>query len=178
MKVANVNIITDTAKIDAAIASVATKGKSLDQLIHRTAVSCVYHSQQHGDTTKLCKLVDVMPKSGRRKALIAWVEAHVPVDADETNDTKEGYTIKLRKGRKPEDFLVSEAASVPFWDFTVERVPVPMTLERAIAAFEKAIAKAVEQGNATESDANAVVNAVAAVRAANDGNNPGLTAVA
>ncbi len=177
MKVANVNIITDSAKIDAAIASVATKGKSLDQLIHRTAVSCVYHSQQHGDTTKLCALVDAMPKSGRRKALIAWVEAHVPVDADETTDTKDGYTIKLRKGRKPEDFLVSEAAAVPFWDFTQERVPVPMTLERAIAAFEKAIAKAVEQGNVTASDAAALANAVAATQAANDGDNPGLVAV-
>lgn len=168
MKVANITIITDSNKIDEAIASVATKGKSLDQLIHRTAVSCVYHSQQHGDTTKLSALVNAMPKSGRRKALIAWVEAHVPVDAEETKDTKDGYSIKLKKGRKPEDFLVSEAAAVPFWDFTQERAPIPMTLERAIAMFEKAIAKAVEQGNATESDAASLANAIAATKAAND----------
>lgn len=170
MKVANITLITDSKKIDEAIADVATKGRTLDTLIHRTATSCVYHSQQHGDTTKLSALVNAMPKASRRKALIAWVEAHVPVDPDETNDTKDGYVIKLKKGRKEEEFLVSEAAAVPFWDFTVERPPIPMTLERAIGMFEKAIAKAVEQGNATEDDAASLASAIAATKAANDGN--------
>ena len=188
MKVANITIILGADKLNEKIADVATKGKTLDTLIHRTAVSCVYHAREHGDSTQLRELVDAMPKSGRRKALIDWVEAHVPVDKSEdekgmskTRDTKDGYTLKLRKGRKPEEFLLAECAAKPFWDYTPDRSTAPMTLNRALASFERALKKAVTQGKASESDVKILTDAVSAAMshtsAANDASNPGLTAV-
>ena len=177
MKIADVSLITGAANLDKKIAAVARKGKKLDTLIHRTAVSCVFHAREHGDSRQLSDLINAMPKSGRRAALIDWVHAHVPYDEDETVNTKTEYKLKLRKGRKPEDFLLSECAAKPFWDFTPDRSTAPMTLERAIAAFERALDKAVKQGTASADSAAALANAVATAKAANDSENPGLTAV-
>lgn len=166
IKIANVTIITDAAKLNDTIADVARKGKTLDNLIHRAGVSCMYHAREHGDVTKMVGLIQAMPKASRRKALVAWIEAHMPVDEVKDNATE--TTIKLTKGRKADDFLLADAAATPFWDFTQERAPVAMTVERAIKAFENALKKAVEQGNATESDVAALENAVSATLAAND----------
>lgn len=185
-KVANVTLITGAANIDKNIADVARKGKTLDTLIHRTAVSCVYHAREHGDSRKLADLVNAMPKASRRKALIDWIEAHVPVnkgDDDPKNNThdskKDGYTIKLRKGRTKDEFLLEECAVKPFWDFTPDRSTAPMTLKRAIASFERAVKKAVTEGAASQDEADMLTAAlIAALPANDDGKNADSAAAA
>lgn len=158
-KFAHVTVITDTTKLADAIDSVATKGKTLDNLIHRAGVSCMYHAQQHGDVTLAEKLIEAMPRSSRRKGLVVWFEDNMPVDG-KISDTKAGVSITLKKGRADTDFTLSEAAAVPFWDHTVEKTPRPMTLQQAIAAFGKNLDKAVKAGTASAAEAAALKAAV------------------
>jgi len=159
VKFANVNVITDTTKCAESIDTIATKGKTLDNLIHRTAVSCLYHAREHGDVTLAERLMEAMPKSSRRKAMGTWIEDHAPLEG-KISDTKSGVSITLKKGRKPEDFKLAEAAAVPFYEHTAEKNPRPMTLAQAIAAFGKNLDKAVKAGTATAAEAAALKAAV------------------
>lgn len=160
VKFAAVTVITDAAKLAESVDSVARKGKSLDTLIHKTGVSCMYHAQQHGDVTLLEKLVEAMPKSSRRKALITWAEDNMPLDG-KVVDGKNGVSITLKKGRTDADFTLTEAAATPFWEHTKEKDPRPMTLKQAIAAFGKNLDKAVKAGTASAAEAAALKAAVA-----------------
>jgi len=92
--------------------------------------------------TLLSKLVDAMPKSSRRKALIAWASAHAPVQYQQKQEQ-----FKLRKKREDADWHLDEADAVPFWDFTKEKNPTQYDLQKAINGFVKSLKKANEQGN-------------------------------
>lgn len=124
------------------ITSIRNRGARMDRDIHETGVLCLEHARDHGDVTLATKLVDAMPKSSRRKALIAWFTNHGPMRYSAKN---EQFTLK--KQRQPSDFLVDEANTVPFWEFTKERTPAKYDLEKAINGFVRSLRKAREQGN-------------------------------
>ena len=51
-------------------------GKKQDNLVHITACSCLHHIEKCGDVTLATQLIESMPKSGRTKTLVAWMEEH------------------------------------------------------------------------------------------------------
>lgn len=136
----SLELIKDSKKLVTAIKSIANRGKKLDADIHLCAVSCLYHAQEHGDTTLMTRLVDAMPKSGRRKALIHWAVEHGKLAYSEKEQT-----FKLDKG-KSKSWKLAAAESTPFWEFTVEKAPQDVTLEGLIKMVHNKIVKAKEDG--------------------------------
>ncbi len=86
--------MTDKRDIQKRISSIRNRGAKMDRDIHETAVLCLTHARDHGDITLLSKLVEAMPKSSRRKALIAWAVAHAPATFAEKQEQ-----FKLKKKR-------------------------------------------------------------------------------
>ncbi len=68
-------IIKTAALITKAINSIAGRGAKLDHDIHVAGVSVLAHASEHGDTTLCDKLVQAMPKGGRKLALVEWMLA-------------------------------------------------------------------------------------------------------
>lgn len=66
-------IIKGAAAIQKAITSIQGRGAKLDKDIHLAACSVLAHAAEHGDTTLADKLVQAMPKGGRKLALVAFL---------------------------------------------------------------------------------------------------------
>lgn len=126
------------------ISSIRTRGARIDRDIHETGVDCMIHARDHGDVTLMTKLAEAMPKSSRRKALVAWVIAHAPL---KYNQNEEKFTLNKKRAKEEGAWLVEEAATVPFWDFTQEKAPVQYDLDKAINSFIRGLVKAHEQDN-------------------------------
>ena len=69
-------IIKTAAEINKAIASIANRGAKLDGDSHKAGVSVLAHASEHGDSTLADRLVQAMPKGGRKLALVEWMLAH------------------------------------------------------------------------------------------------------
>jgi len=127
-----VNINLETVKqIGNRIASIAKRGKKLDLDIHFCAVQCLLHAEDNGDMTLATRLVDAMPKSGRRKALVAWFRGFGPFNYSEDNGFSKDKTADAHK------FNVEEANENPFYDFTHELAVTEFTLEAALRQLTK-----------------------------------------
>ena len=157
---ATFKLLTGAQAINKAIKSIATRGKKLDQDIHCTAVSVLDHVRQHGDTTVCVSLIDAMPRSGRRKALIHWVNSFAPIDVRQDKAGK--VTAKLKPVRESDgsDFKIADAIDMPFWDFTPEKAVAPMTFERLISYVTK---HAGDIEGVTDDEVAAMASALAAV---------------
>lgn len=126
------------------ISSIRTRGARIDRDIHETGVDCMIHARDHGDVSLMTKLAEAMPKSSRRKALVAWVIAHAPL---KYNQNEEKFNLNKKRAKEEGAWQVEEAAAVPFWDYTVEPNPVQYDLDKAINSLVRGLAKAHEQGN-------------------------------
>lgn len=107
--------------VDGAITRIGTAGKKLDNLIHGTAVACIYLSMPHKDGGHNCaaralKLLQAMPKGSRAKTLIAWFHAYsnirIVMDA-KTKQLKAGVLKPENKQYKAADPIA--AMEKPFW---------------------------------------------------------------
>jgi hypothetical protein len=134
--------------VDASIRYVASTGAKLDGTIHGTAVACIHLSMPHKDNGHNCAnraaaLVNAMPKSSRRKALIAWFTAfsNIRFVADPSNKAVlKGHVLppssKMYADARPDDAYVK-----PFW--TVEEKGTDasefnaLSLAKAVAALIK-----------------------------------------
>jgi hypothetical protein len=132
----------DIKQINKKIKSIKTRGKSLDKDIHETGVAIMRHAKQHHDYTAANRLVDAMPKSGRTKAFIKWFSDHTPYNWNEKDKV-----FKLPKNKdKQRAFLIDEANAVPFWEYTVEKEPGEVDVEKMLASLFKRVETAKEQG--------------------------------
>lgn len=66
MKILNVKQTT------AAIATLKITGKALDQGIQEVGLSVLYHVGENREVSLAIKLLNAMPKGGRRNALVEW----------------------------------------------------------------------------------------------------------
>jgi hypothetical protein len=85
---AKIKLIMGTTAIKAAILSIETRGKKLDNDIQRAACSCIFHAGTkaeggHGDVTLLNRLVEAMPAGSRVNALKEFIEKFGPVRHDD-----------------------------------------------------------------------------------------------
>lgn len=136
-------LIKDAAGIAKAIDGIAARGKKLDRDIHIAGVSVLSHAYEHGDITLANRLLDALPKSGRRNAMLAWLTSFGPFKLAE--DSKHVAYSKLA-----EPLPLAAAIAEPFYEFAPEPVFVPFDFKASIEAVlkkaEKALADDVHKG--------------------------------
>ena len=113
-------------------------GVKVDNLIHITACSCLHHIEQHGDVTLATQMIESMPKSGRTKTLIAWMEEHGKVEWK-----KDKFVYAKNK-----DTLLDKAIPLPFYLWKKEVVELkPFDLLKTIQNAVKKADKIKDSGN-------------------------------
>lgn len=126
-------------KIAAAYTKVATD-------VHLAACEDLLHASIHGDVS-LCR--DLYDKLGgavspaRTATLKQWF-----MSMSGGQMTAEKDTWKLKKGWKPELFLLDQAEASPYWTMGGEVAPKEMSIEaflKTLAGYAKKIDKAVEE---------------------------------
>lgn len=158
------NIIKGKAAIEKAIASIAGRGKKLDEDIHKAGVACLAHASEHGDTSLLDSLVAAMPRGSRKLALVEWALAYgqvVVLDKKTAKDT--GRTFGLDRTKTLD---LEQAIENPWMDFRAE--PDPATAfdaQAAVVAVLRKLGKARQDGLAVENQALALKEARALVKA-------------
>ena len=139
----------DIKTIDKKIKSIKTRGKNIDKDIHETGVAIMQHAMAHGDYSAANRLVDALPKSGRTKAFIKWFSDHTPYNWNEQEKT-----FKLPKNKdKRRQFMIAEAKAVPFWEYTVEKEPGEIDVDKVLANLFKRVETAKEQGREVKGEA-------------------------
>jgi hypothetical protein len=157
----------DLKEIDRNIKAVKRNGVAWNNLVHTTAVAILSHAQEHGDCTRALALVEAMPKSTKRAALIEWFAEYSPI----------GMNVKERKVRfhKPDakaynPFDVEKATDNPWFDReSAKKEDLPdTTLEEAhkklfklAASFEKRL----DDGEVAANDREAIAGVVADLKA-------------
>lgn len=137
--------------VDWAITRIGTAGKKLDNLIHGTAVACIYLSMPHKEGGHNCanralKLIKAMPKGSRSKTLIAWFHAYSNIRIVTDAKTKEltaGVLPPTSKQYKAADPIA--AMDKPFW--SVDEV-APTPADFTTDAFAKRVAALIKAAKA------------------------------
>ena len=157
-------IIKGKAAIEKAIAPIASRGKKLDEDIHKAGVACLAHASEHGDTTLLDKLVNAMPRGSRKLALVEWALAFgqvVVLDKKTAKDT--GRVFGLDRGKKLD---LDEAIAQPWMDFRPEADPATaFDAQAAVQSVLRKLANARQAGLTVENQALALKDARALVKA-------------
>lgn len=145
------------AGIDAGIAWIRSTGSKFDATAHQVAVAIMRHAKDSGDCSRALKLVQAMPKSGRRSALINWFSAFSPINvtmAKEAKDCKVGLRKADAKLYVP--FNVDGADANPFYEYEKEPgVDVDFTAEELnelILKLVKRVATKVKDGKIAAND--------------------------
>jgi len=160
---------TEITAINKALDSIAGRGKRLDADIHKAACSVMAHFAKHRDDKVVVRLMEVMPKSSRRKALIDWFEAAVPVEISYNNGT-----VKMPKEKSQAwqgfiaefDATLKASIATPFWDYKAEKgAKDAVSFEAVLAYLER---KAKSEKFAAGSEAKIVDLATYARKLAGD----------
>lgn len=130
----------DIKQLDKNIKSIKLRGKNMDILIQTTAIGAIVHAMEHGNNTPLTNLVNVMPKSGRKQALIKYLVDHTPYN---WKNDKEKFTKPKNPKRQ---FMLEEAKEVPFWEYTVEKEPSAIDVNKVLESLINRVSKAQDEG--------------------------------
>lgn len=105
------------AQIQANTALVASTGATWNQLVQDTAIACMYHAQDHDDSTLaqiLCMAIPAMEKRSQVRAqLVSWFLAYSPVVVK--NDPE--WNGKISKSGKVAErgYRIDEASKNPWY---------------------------------------------------------------
>jgi hypothetical protein len=144
---------TDITAINKALDSISNRGKKLDGDIHKVACSIMAHFAENRDGKVVERLMEVMPKSSRRKALIDWFEAYVPVTISYTNGTVD---MPKAKAKEWQDFIaefgttLKTAIATPFWDYKPEKGAKDAISFEAVVAYIERKAKSEKFADGAE----------------------------
>lgn len=129
-------IDTQLKLINKNIASIAVKGKALDDLIHTTAVMCIDYAKDHNNNfDPMTNLVKAINKASRKEALIFWFKTFAPCIL-----SKEG-NFKLDKSKTANAYDSQAASKKPFWDLTKEKVEANLKIENFVKSLKTNIVK-------------------------------------
>ena len=165
----SVKLIVGAAEIDKAITSIANRGARLDNDIQLAGLSVLAHTAEHGDTGVMDRLVNAMPKSARKLALVEWMLAYGrarklnPHDKDEAKAIKDGRVFKFDKERT----LDLEGAIANPWVGFKKEAPVHTAFDAqaAVKSVLARLAAASKNGLTVENKAQALAEAQALVAA-------------
>lgn len=132
-------LIDKASEVTKLIESIHGRGKKLDADIHRCAVSCLHHADQHGDVTLLQKLIEAMPKSARRNAVIGWACAFGKFAPSE-----DGKSVVYAK---EEETDIEQAIAIAPWEFAPEQAFRPFDLDKELDRLMKKAIEAAESGD-------------------------------
>lgn len=160
-------IIKSAALIDKAISSIQLRGAKLDKDIHVAAVSVLAHAAEHGDTTLADKLVQAMPKGGRRLALVEYMLAFGSIAVLDKKADKEaieaGRLFKLDRTKRYDE---AGAVQTCWTDFKKEAAVLDaFDVQKAVASVLGRLKKATEEGKTVQGRAEALAEAQALVAA-------------
>lgn len=127
-------LLTGSAAIDKAIASIATRGKKLDNDIQIAALSAMQHHSECGDVTLINRLVSAMPLGSRVNALREYIETFGAVAFDP--DSKVFIHAKGKKARITDAMAVTWTAFKPEHDYQPLTDPVKLVAQ-TMARMEK-----------------------------------------
>ncbi|MGX9944904.1 hypothetical protein ACTG4Q_20800 [Bradyrhizobium denitrificans] len=125
---ATLKLIDGETAIKKALASIQTRGASLQRDIHVAACSVLAHVGKHSDIRLVTELLKALPDMTRKNAVKAWFEAHGPVLFVEGDVIKFNPATTLRLG---------DAMAKPFWVFKPEAEYVPMDIAKSIDSLVK-----------------------------------------
>ena len=143
---------------------VRTTGNKFDNTVHLIAVAVVVHAKEHGDCSFALRLVEAMPRSARRAALIKWFTAFSPISVTFTKEAD-----KRRVGlRKPgmanfNEYNIEGARANPYYDWDKAEDNALAALlglgdfNEAVVKLADRMAKAVKDGKVKEEDKEAVL---------------------
>lgn len=157
--------------MDEGIKWVRTTGQKFDQYVHLIAVAIVSHAKDSGDCSRALRLVEAMPRSARRAALIRWFTAFSPISVTFHNDVK-----KRRVGlRKPDmknfnEFNIEGATANPYyeWDKSEDNALAALLgigdFNEKIISLADRIEKNITDGKVKPEDSDALAAKVKALR--------------
>lgn len=127
-------IITDLAKLNKAIDSIAARAKKLDMDIQVAGLSAIAHLEKTGDIGAVNRLFLALGKGHRKSALTAWLLAFAKVVANAGEDKKDKPFVYA----KDKNTMLEEADASPWFDFKPEPDPDEVfDLQAAVAALIK-----------------------------------------
>lgn len=159
--------------LDAGIAWVRATGTKFDEYVHLIACGIIAHAKETGDCSRMLKLVEAMPKSGRRSALIRWTTAFSPIAVTFHPDVKKRRVGLRKPGMKNfNDYNLDGARANPYyeWDKSEENALAALLglgdLNENVIRLADRFEKNVTDGKVKAEDADAVIAKVRALRLA------------
>ena len=98
------------------IDAIGKAGKALDKLIHETALACLAHAAQFGDTRLFVRLYESISKGGRRKALVAWAMKSSPYFLFDDKDKGLRYGMYKPEVKVYKEWDWETLTNVPFYE--------------------------------------------------------------
>lgn len=149
-------IIKGKAAIDKAIASIANRGKKLDESIQQAGLSVILHVEEHGDTTVADSLLNAMAKGSRKLALVEWMLAFGKLRVlDKTNPADalriaDGATLGFDREKSTD---MQGAAETMWHEFRKEQdVAKAFDVQAAVQGMLKRVQAAMQKGAIAEAD--------------------------
>ena len=145
--------------IDRNINQIKTLSRRLDPLIHETAMAIMAHAEAHNDCSRAALLVDAMPKSSRRNALMQWFLDFSPIIVQSVRDKKTGESVvkaKLAKEGESKHFKafdIEGARAMPFYDYKREADFVVLdgeALDKQVVSLIKRLREGVTKGKVAD----------------------------
>lgn len=149
------------AQMAARFRKITTDYGKINQYVHETAMLIINHAKEHGDCSTAQGLVNAMPRSARKLALINWFGKFSPIVV---KDDPEWVAKMHKEGTKLfVPFDIEGAAETPWYDLAdsmgAEKVySLDDLLKIGPAADAKRIRQRIEKG---EVEASAVPAALA-----------------
>jgi hypothetical protein len=145
----NFNYIVGHKSIKAAIKSVGNATVKVQDQIHLTLCSAVNHAIQHGDTSLITSLFNVLPNSiNKGKGVYLWVKKYTNLTYGKAKD---GSMQFLTKAKTPLEFDLS-GLSNPFWNMPeVMKANEPLDGVKAVYALMKRLEND-ESGNSMNAE--------------------------
>lgn len=141
----------DTKKLSASIGSIRSSGQKLDARIHATAHALMARALSHKDCSLVGGLIDAMPKSARRKALIAWFTAfsNVVILTDKAGKvTAKMHSPGTKSFKDDAEALLDKAWAKPFWSVEEKETDPAAFDSKRFALAVAALIKRAEGDNA------------------------------
>ena len=132
----SINIIRGFKEIQSGINTFSKSVAHVDETVHTLACSALTHASEHGDNTLCTMLVQAMPKSGRKAALVEWFTKFGALTW-----VKIGEEQKFKKSERRQ-YDLDGAYVTPFYDLTPDSVPKPFDLKMLLKMIEQATKKA------------------------------------
>ena len=162
-------LIKEVKAINAKISSIAKRGASLDADIQLAACSVLAHIDQHGDVTLADRLVNAMPKSGRKLALVEFMLAFGKLAVLKANSKENKAAIE--SGRvfayaKDKDTDIEGAIAKPWYEFKKEAaVSEAFDVQASVKAILTRMAKAAKEGKRIDHKEEAIAEVQALLAA-------------